>query len=379
MFGDSPLDMSAVRPAGYDVRETRFGPQPRVSNTLHLSLLPKEITTPGEGQVRALLMESGNVVVSAPGGDQLAAALETLELFVSHDIYVNETNRHAHYILPGATFLEREDMPTISFPHMVRPFAQYTDAVVRPTGEARAEHVVFNDLGRRLHDLLSADPGASGYAAAAAPLCDPMATVDDHFAATGAQAPIDGKMVPLTVDLLKAMPEGIILADNLVCTNSLGKVRHPDGIHLWNALLDDEVIRMRGTAPPAAGDLRLFGMRTLGSINSWMHNVDRLVRSQKPMLLIHPEDAASRGIVTGDMVVIRSDSGTLRVKCDVTDAVAPGAVCYPHGWGHRGGWRRANATPGANINMLADPEAGEKLSASSLLDGIRVEVTRVTK
>ena len=63
----------------------------------------------------------------------------------------------------------------------------------------------------------------------------------------------------------------------------------------------------------------------------------------------------------------------------VTDDMTPGVVALPHGWGHRGGWKRANAAGGVNVNELASaaPESLERLAGMSQLNGIPVEVTAV--
>ena len=58
---------------------------------------------------------------------------------VSLDLYVNETNRHADYVLPATTFLERDDVPLAFLGFYTTPFVQYTDPVVEPAGEARDE------------------------------------------------------------------------------------------------------------------------------------------------------------------------------------------------------------------------------------------------
>ena len=49
---------------------------------------------------------------------------------VSLDFYVNETNRHADYVLPATTFLEREDVPVAFLGFFSTPFIQVTEAVV---------------------------------------------------------------------------------------------------------------------------------------------------------------------------------------------------------------------------------------------------------
>lgn len=375
-FGDAAVDMAATRPGGYEVRDTRLGSMAYVGKNLPFSQLASEILTPGEGRVRALFVESGNILLSAPGSDRTAEALEALELFVSVDLYVNDTNRHADYILPGTTFLEREDVPMFGFPHMIRPYAQHSPAAIAPVGEAREDHNIFEDLGQRLHDRLVEAPGQSGYGRPSPPAFRPMQALDTLFRQSDAQvAGDDGDSFPLTMDFLRRFPHGVMLRDGLSCSTSWDKILHPDGrIRLWHPMLDDEMARLLATPPRADDELLLFSRRDLRSINSWMHNSDRLVRSQAPRLLLHPADAARRGIGDGDMVTLASREASVNVPVTVSDDVVAGSVCYPHGWGHAGGWQRANAAPGININRLAPSAAGEPISASSLLDGIRVTV-----
>ena len=69
---------------------------------------------------------------------------------VSLDFYVNETNRHADYVLPATTFLEREDVPVALMGFFTTPFMQVTEAVVPPRGEARQEWQVIDELSRRI-------------------------------------------------------------------------------------------------------------------------------------------------------------------------------------------------------------------------------------
>ena len=63
---------------------------------------------------------------------------------------MNETNRHADYILPVTTFLERADWPLIGMHVAIRPFIQYTEAVVPPLGETREDYAVYQGLAERL-------------------------------------------------------------------------------------------------------------------------------------------------------------------------------------------------------------------------------------
>jgi len=94
---------------------------------------------------------------------------------------------------------------------------------------------------------------------------------------------------------------------------------------------------------------------------------------------IHPADAAARSLADGDQARIRSRVGALQVPVSVSDAVGPGVVCLPHGWGHgRPGVALsvAAAHPGASFNDLADEERVDALSGVAVLNGVPVTVER---
>jgi len=62
---------------------------------------------------------------------------------------------------------------------------------------------------------------------------------------------------------------------------------------------------------------------------------------------------------------------------EVTDAVMPGVVSLPHGWGHDAPGTRmsvAAAHPGVNSNVLADESVVEAVSGNAVLSGIPVDV-----
>jgi formate dehydrogenase len=126
--------------------------------------------------------------------------------------------------------------------------------------------------------------------------------------------------------------------------------------------------------------LLLIGLRELRSHNSWMHNAPLLMRGgREHALRIHPADAEEHGLVDGGRAVIRSKAGALEAAVKVTDEMSPGTVALPHGWGHKGGWKVANAAGGANSNLLAsaEPEDLEPLAGMAFLNGIPVRLEPV--
>ena len=88
-------------------------------------------------------------MLSVPDAVALEDAFAELDLMVSLDFYVTETSRHADYVLPATTYLEREDVPVALMGFFSTPFMQVTEAVVPPRG-ARAGMAIIEDLSRRI-------------------------------------------------------------------------------------------------------------------------------------------------------------------------------------------------------------------------------------
>jgi formate dehydrogenase len=159
-----------------------------------------------------------------------------------------------------------------------------------------------------------------------------------------------------------------------------GKLRHRDRrVHL--APPPEAIARLAAAAPADPRfPLRLIGLRELRSHNSWMHNAPQLLAGgRRHALRLHPDDARAAGLADGDLARVASKSGVVEVAVRLTDEMMPGVVALPHGWGHRGGWSRANAAGGVNVNELASsaPEDLEPLAGMAWLNGIPVAVTKV--
>ena len=368
--------------ASYGKVRSRFGNFPDVIGNLPASLLPREITTPGELQVRALFVSAGNPVLSVPDGEALEDAMEQLELCVSLDFYVNETNRHADYVLPSPTFYERDDLPLAFLGFYTTPFIQYTDAVVPPAGEAREEWEVIDEIGKRigivpfpvkLARMLGRLPG----------LRPKPRRLAEMLLRTGPAGDLFGlRRGGLNIGKVAREPHGIVLSEHIATGVLSDKVRHSGSrVQLAPDTIVAEVRRMEsvnGADPDFP--LRLIGLRELRSHNSWMHNSPLLMRGGRlHALRVHPDDAEAHGLVDGDRTQLASKSGSVTVPVKVTDEMTPGTVALPHGWGHKGGWRVANDAGGVNVNLLAssDPEDLEPLAGMAFLNGIPVRLERV--
>ena len=349
--------------ASYGTKRSRIGGFPDVLGQLPATLMAPEIETPGPGQLRALIVSAGNPVLSVPDGAALERAFGSLDLLVSIDFYLNETGRHADYVLPATTFLEREDVPVAFLPFFVKPFIQWTDAVVAPRGEAREEWEVVDDVSRRMGIAPYSVPPLRWLAKLGVRLSPDRLL--DLMLRTGPRR--------LSLGRLRRSLHGVLLDEH----HPTGRLRKPPRLTPPEIVREIESLAVE-PAPDPALPLRLIGMRELRSHNSWMHNVEKLMRARDGQVLrMHPRDAAERALSDGDAVAIRSASGEVAgVPVLVTDEMTPGVVALPHGWGHRGGWRRANAAGGVNVNELASasPDSLERLAGMSRLNGIPVEV-----
>jgi formate dehydrogenase len=386
VFGRPPVALDEIGDkiglATYGKTRSRFGDFPDVIGNLPASLIPKEIETPGKRQIRAFFVSAGNPVLSVPDGGALERALGKLDLFVSLDFYVNETNKHADYVLPSTTYLERDDLPLAFLGFHIPPFIHHSDPVVKPRGEAREEWEIIEAISRR-----------AGFAPYSAPALRALAKLGirispqklvDLLLRTGPEGDLFGaRRGGLSVAKLRRdHPHGQVLSDHVATGVLRKKIRHRSRrLQLAPPAIVEETARAaasNGSDP--SYPLRLIGLRELRSHNSWMHNAPMLMRGGRVHALrVHPEDAAANGLEDGGEAVVESKSGSLTVPVKVTDEMTPGAVALPHGWGHKGGWRLANEHAGSNVNLLASaaPEDLERLAGMAFLNGIPVRVSPV--
>lgn len=160
-----------------------------------------------------------------------------------------------------------------------------------------------------------------------------------------------------------------------------GRLRHRDRrIQLVPAIYERDLARLRASlAVEADARLTIIGRRHLRSNNSWMHNSARLVKGKpRCTLMIHPDDAAARGLAEGGIARVASATGAVEVPVELTETIMPGVVSLPHGWGHhRDGTRLpiASAHAGVSANDVLDPAAIDPLTGTAALAGQRVMVT----
>ena len=382
VFGRPPIALDEIGEqiglATYGKIRSRIGGYPDVIGNLPATLLPAEITTPGKGQIRVFFVSAGNPVLSVPDGTALEHAFGELDLMVSLDFYVNETNRHADYVLPATTFLEREDIPVAFLGLFSTPFIQVTKPVVPPAGESRQEWQVIDDLSRRIGVAPYSLPALRALAKLGLRL-RPRQLIDLVLRMGPAGDLFGLRRRGLSMRKVARRPHGIVLDDQIATGVLDRKVRHEGGrVRLDDPAAVSEIGRLASAnGAKAEFPLRLIGMRELRSHNSWMHNAPLLMRGGRTHALrMNPDDAREAGIDDGDLARISSESGAVEAPVTVTDEMTRGTVALPHGWGHKGGWKLANEAGGVNVNLLAPSgtDGLERLAGMAHLNGIPVRV-----
>jgi anaerobic selenocysteine-containing dehydrogenase len=386
-------------------RTSRVRQLPETMGELPVVALAEEIDTPGEGQIRAMITMSGNPVLSTPNSERLDAALAGLEFMVSVDIYVNETTRHADVILPAPSALQKSHYDVALLQLALRNVSNYSPPVLPLDDDQLDEWEVLVRLAMVLMGL-----GSTGE----------VSLVDDEMASSLVQSAVNDETGPLfgrdPAEILALLaprrgPERLL--DLMLRTGPYGDGFDPtsDGLSLAELEANPHGVDLGALAPRLPEVLRtpdgmidlapelivgdvarlaehldgrrehrfvLVGRRHLRSNNSWMHNVPVLVKGKpRCTMQLHPDDAAELGLATGDAAVVTSRVGSITVPAEVTDAIRPGVISIPHGWGHDlegSSMAVAREHAGVNSNILSDPELFDVISGNAALNGIPVDV-----
>ena len=375
--------MHRLKSSGYDRWRTRVDGFPEVAGTAPVVSIPREIITPGKGQLRAMIVIGANPATSSPAASELRDAFKQLDLLVSQDIYMTETSRMADYILPPTTWLEREGFPIFTQSHSGVPHAQWVKPTLKARGNVRDDAWIMDEISKRIGIVPADFPGAQLLGKLGI-RPNPSFLMD-----VGLRTGPEG-------DWFGLRPSGL---NRKKLLNSNGAIKLADGVptgilkkrlftkdkkvNLGHAVFKTEMTRLLNstTTQDKSYPLSLVSQRELRSQNTWLHNVAKLVVTDRVQRLrIHPDDAEKYGIADGDVVEISSRHGQILVPSAlVTDEMMPGTLALPHGWGHEGGWQRAVAMGGGGYNQLTtnSAESADLPSGNATVNGISVKIRAV--
>jgi len=411
MFNCAPTqNLSPSKPGGRGFAlgrwEGRASGRPEAKGELPCATLAEEITTPGEGAIKAMFVLACNPVRSFPNSERINSALQELDLLVVVDPYVTATGRHAHVILPPTSALERSHYDFAFEGAMIRSFAKYSPAVFETDAPSEEEILarLASVIGGQPHDadplvihqMMIGQAVDKEITRTSSPIFgrDKTEILDEIASWPWAEQFIDLRLrVGQHGDGFGANPDGLTL-QKLIDEHPSGAdfgplvERFPDAIKTVSGtvelapqpILDDlDRLAVSMAAPGDEADqMVLIGRRHLKTVNSWMHNLNILIKGKTDCTLqVHPDDAERLGLTDGGSAQVQSRVGKVTAPVEVTDQVMKGVVCLPHGWGYDEDgieMHTAKTKPGVNSNALTDDATLDALSGNCALNAIPVTV-----
>ena len=348
--------------------------------------LPEEILTPGDGRIRAVVVEGANPLRSYADSGKYDQAFRALDLLVVIDPAMSETARLAHYVLPAKCGYEKYEasffpkgFPGIYY-HLRRP-------VVKGPEPARQEGEIFlailEEMGRDVsgflpfallkqakeegepHPVLSLVRGFS------------MMFVMKHRDALIANGVITGSGDD-TSELFQAIldhPQGIYLCDTLD-ENNIEKLKTDDGkIHLAVPRVLELLRELEipdGVELAASEEFPFIlqtGERTNYTCNTIQRDHDwRREKMPENYVRMSEKDAKRLGIADGETVRLVTETSAVSIPARVTDDIYPGNLSIPHGFGllHTNKETGELEQIGVNVNELISAAHREPMTGIPL-------------
>ena len=361
---------------------TRLRDQPTIAGFHSLAELADEITTPGDGRIRAMMIAGGNPVVSGPDGAALDAALAQLDLLVAVDLVQRESHRHAHWLIPGTHFLEREGLHVLTACLVDEPFAQYAHKAVEPPAGVREEWAFFVDLALAMERPLFGKRGVNTLVRASRALARVVRRPGWAFGPRWLERALVASGGRLKFRDILRHPHGWKYAEKRY-GDLAGALRTPDRtVHCAPPRLVFELRRqlaLRECATSAQFPMLLVNRRTRESMNSMLNELPGLFAQQRSNAVeMHPDDAAELGLEDGEWARVGSVTGTIELPVAVVDGGRRGVVTIAHGWGSRIFDPAGTGEPwshGANRNRLVERGCVDPLSQTPALNATPVRVS----
>ena len=301
------------------------GRRPRVINMSTIGDDLLRPASPGFGpKIEALIVYNSNPVAVAPESAKVVAGFQREDLFtVVLEHFLTDTADHADYVLPATTQLEHLDVHT-SYGHT---YVLINHPAVAPLGQAKPNTQIFRELAAHM-----------GFT-------EPCFADSDEQLARQAVPTLDFEALSAQGWVKLALPELPFANGGFATANGRAQVLVP-GLGVPNFVPPYE---SRQSAPALAAryPLAMISPPARNFLNSTFVNVKSLRAIEgEPLVELHPDDAAARGISDGMWVRVFNDRGSYRCKAAVGTRARPGVVNGLGVW-----WRKLGAD-GRNVNEL---------------------------
>jgi anaerobic selenocysteine-containing dehydrogenase len=344
-------------------------------NRLGAALLGEAANPP----IRSLFVFGANPATSTPNSGRIVEGLLRDDLFtVIHELFLTDTADYADIVLPATSQLEQTDLHK-AYGHT---WLTYNRPAIAPLGECKSN---WELMGLLASAMGFDEPWLHQ---------SPDEVIAEALAATAKHNPFLGGItlerlqtegtVPLAVDNATPFADGrfptpsgrVELYSQALAAAGLDPLpgsfagREDDGSLAAGGLSRVKPAATNGWDP--ARSLCLLSGASHHFVSSSLASQGGLLeRAGPPFVEIHPADAAARGIVNGDVVVVENGRGYCLLRAVVTDAVRPGVLVSP-----KGRWSKLNA--GRNVNWTTS-DALADMAGQSTFHGNRVWVRKVER
>jgi anaerobic selenocysteine-containing dehydrogenase len=349
--GGGALLMTAAS-FGIDATALRKPSGPATARSVNHSRLGEALLTVTNPPIRALFIACNNPAVTCPDAATVRRGLAREDLFtVVHDPFLTDTGRYADILLPAATYLETEDLHRAYGTYYV----QFASQVIPPQGQAWANRTLAQALARRLgvRDGVFSMGTAELLGVLARDAKGPATAID--LARIADRGPVKVALPPGGQRF--ATPSGKLefYSETLVAQ---GLPAMPD----W---VEDPQDAERAQRWP----LRLLTAPGYYQSHTAFSGVPALRKRQgSPECVLHPDDAAARGLRDGETVRLHNDRGAVTLRLRVSDETSRGVVFVP-------GQRPSGEAAGGTINMLVSDRFSD-FGEGATYQSTRLEVSR---
>ncbi len=329
-----------------DLMDTVYGSggkRPRTINmvTIGDDLLRESSPTFGP-RIEAVVVYNSNPVAVAPENGKVARGFAREDLFtVVLEHFLTDTADHADYVLPATTQLEHWDAHS-AYGHV---WAMLNRPAIAPCGQARSNAQIFRDLAARMGFDEPCFQDSDETMALGA--YDP-AKVDVHALATLGFARLGLPDAPFANG-------GFPSPDGKAIINAPG-LGVPDHVPNYESELTSPTLAQRYPLAFISPPARHF-------LNSTFANVASLQKMERePLLELHADDAAARGIRHGAAVRVFNERGSYRCTAAVNDRARAGVAVG------LGVWWRKMGRGGTNVNELTHQQLTDIGQAPAFYD-----------
>ncbi len=323
-----------------------------------------EILTPGEGQIRALIVNGGNPALVFSDEARTAEALKSLDLLVAFDLFRNATAEHADYIFAARHPFERVDVSKLMDSSYPFPFGHYTKAVVEAPPETIEEWQIFWELAMRMGLPLR----VGGLTTDAIPTADELLDAQNRHG-------------QVSIDELRKHPSGYAFGERHTAAGGVipNMIAHPDKrMAVGHPAIIAELAEVRAEPVMAGGgydtdedfQFRIITYRMKEVYCSQGQNLPSLAnkRSYNPVLM-HASSMNELGLSDGDTVVVENHHGMVEGIVESSDTVGEKTIAFAFGWGDPSD-PRSMREKGSNVQRLipadyhCDPDTGLALQSA---------------